>query len=886
MNVLNGVTAVQRCGHTLQTHSSQVWGSTVHIKTPLAMAITVTLALGAAAPLQAAGQQALAATGVVAADAVDLDRIEVRAQLESQVRAVDLKRSSDAIEDAVSSDALGQYPDKNVAESLQRLPGISVTRDQGEGRFVVIRGLDANLNSVSIDGIAVGTPEDSSRAAPLDVIPSDSTERLRVVKSPTPDMPGDAIGGAVLVESASAFDRDGRSLRGKIEASHQQLSGETSPKASFNYSEVFADTFGIALGVNYQNRKFESDNTEVEYDNLDGDIDPQDVKPGDVTAINLQNRKYEIERKRIGAILNMDWRPNEDSKYYLRTLYSQFDDAETRQRVIYNFDDADMVATGTDQYRLDDLPADAIQKRMRYRTKKENTFAASLGGENKLTNAVVDYKIGYTRTEERVNDEMEARFELDADDMSATLDQRSRLPTYTLSSNDWMDNANYAFDRFVISPKQVNDEERSAQVNVRFDGDNSSIKFGLLGRWRDRDVNVDESELRRGPDIDLASWTAADPEHRHGVMGQGMSSAAMRAYWAQNGSRYTARPQDVAGNAATSLEEDYTASEDIFASYAMGTWDIGALRIIGGVRVENTRFKATGNSVELDDDDGYTVSPVEANRSYTNVLPGLHLRYDAADDWVLRASANKTVSRPSFGDISPRRALNAGDEALRLGNPQLDPYESKNIDLSVEKYIGTTGIVSLGLFHKSIDGYIVETVSQNDPAYDGLDVTRPINGRKATVRGAEFNWQQQLAFLPGALDGLLVGASGTWLDTRFDAGIADREGEEFMLPRASKHVYSAHIGYEKYGLSTRLAAVYRSEYLDTVGAGRAFDIYVAPNTQLDFSLDYKFTPRISLYFEAQNLLDKPLELYQGSRSRTLQMEEYGRTYAVGLKVAL
>jgi len=886
MNVLNGVTAVQRCGHTLQTHSSQVWGSTVHIKTPLAMAITVTLALGAAAPLQAAGQQALAATGVVAADAVDLDRIEVRAQLESQVRAVDLKRSSDAIEDAVSSDALGQYPDKNVAESLQRLPGISVTRDQGEGRFVVIRGLDANLNSVSIDGIAVGTPEDSSRAAPLDVIPSDSTERLRVVKSPTPDMPGDAIGGAVLVESASAFDRDGRSLRGKIEASHQQLSGETSPKASFNYSEVFADTFGIALGVNYQNRKFESDNTEVEYDNLDGDIDPQDVMPGEVTAINLQNRKYEIERKRIGANLNVDWRPNEESKYYLRTLYSQFDDAETRQRVIYNFDDADMVATGTDQYRLDDLPADAIQKRMRYRTKKENTFAASLGGENKLTNAVVDYKIGYTRTEERVNDEMEARFELDADDMSGTLDQRSRLPTYTLSSNDWMDNANYAFDRFVISPKQVNDEERSAQVNVRFDGDNSSIKFGLLGRWRDRDVNVDESELRRGPDSDLASWTAADPEHRHGVMGQGMSSAAMRAYWAQNGSRYIARPQDVAGNAATSLEEDYTASEDIFASYAMGTWDIGALRIIGGVRVENTRFKATGNSVELDDDDGYTVSPVEANRSYTNVMPGLHLRYDAADDWVLRASANKTVSRPSFGDISPRRALNAGDEELRLGNPQLDPYESKNIDLSVEKYIGTTGIVSLGLFHKSIDGYIVETVSQNDPAYDGLDVTRPINGRKATVRGAEFNWQQQLAFLPGALDGLLVGASGTWLDTRFDAGIADREGEEFMLPRASKHVYSAHIGYEKYGLSTRLAAVYRSEYLDTVGAGRAFDIYVAPNTQLDFSLDYKFTPRISMYFEAQNLLDKPLELYQGTRSRTLQMEEYGRTYAVGLKVAL
>ncbi|HEC0150838.1 TPA: hypothetical protein R1Q12_005212, partial [Escherichia coli] len=178
----------------------------------------------------------------------------------------------------------------------------------------------------------------------------------------------------------------------------------------------------------YQKRRFESDNTEVEYDGED------DAAPGDVTAINLQHRKYEIERKRIGANLNLDWRPNEDSKYYLRTLYSQFDDAETRQRVIFNFDDADMVRTGTDQYRLDDMPGDAIDKRMRYRTKKENTFAASLGGENRLTSAVVDYRMGYTRTEERVNDEMEARFTLDGDDFNGTLDQRSRLPTYSFDN--------------------------------------------------------------------------------------------------------------------------------------------------------------------------------------------------------------------------------------------------------------------------------------------------------------------------------------------------------------------------------------------------------------------------------------------------------------------
>lgn len=846
-------------------------------KSALGRAIGLSLLVMASPSVHAAD---VAVAGAAAA-ATELDRVEVRPQLESQTRAVDLKRSSDAIEDAVSSDAMGVYPDKNVAESLQRLPGVSVTRDQGEGRFVVIRGLDANLNSVSVDGIAIGTPEDSSRAAPLDVIPSDSTERLRVVKSPTPDMPGDAIGGAILVESASAFDREGRNLRGKIEASHQQLSGHTSPKAAINYSEVFAETFGVALGVNYQNRRFESDNSEVEYDTFDGGADDA------LFATSLQHRKYEIERKRIGANLNLDWHPDADNRYYLRTLYSQFDDAETRQRAIFNFGDGEVTALGDNRFGVDDLPSDAIQKRMRYRTKKENTLAASLGGENRLTGAVIDYKVGYTRTEERVNDEMEARFEYDGADLGASVDQSSGIPRYTLSDARWMDNGNYDFDRVVLSPKRVDDKEHSAQVNVRFDGESSSYKFGLLGRWRDRDVDVDERELRVGPAIALSDWSTSSHDHRGGSLGQGMSSDAMRRYWAQNASRYGARPQDAGANALTSREEDYTASEDIFASYAMGTWDVGALRVIGGVRVENTQFQATGNRVEVAANGrSYTVTPLTANRSYTNVLPGLHLRYDAGSDWVLRAAANKTVSRPSFGDIAPRIGLSRGDEEVRIGNPQLDPYESRNIDLSIEKYIGSTGIVSLGVFRKSIDGYIVNTLSKNDPAYPGFDVTRVINGNKATVNGAEFNWQQQLSFLPAGWDGLLVGASGTWLDTDFDPGVAGRERDDFMLPRASKHVYSAHLGYEKAGFSTRIAAVYRSQYLDTLGDSRAYDIYVAPNTQLDFSLDYKFSPTVSVYVEAQNLLDKPLELYQGVRARTLQMEEYGRTYALGLKVAL
>jgi len=843
---------------------------------PLFLAISMTLS-AIALPALAAEAAADAAPG-----ATDLDRIEVRPQIESQARAVELKRDAQAILDAVASDAMGDYPDKNVAESLQRLPGVSVTRDQGEGRYVVIRGLDANLNSVTVDGIAMGTPEDSSRAAPLDVIPSDSTERLKVVKAPTPDMPGDSIGGAIQVESVSAFDRDGRSVRGSVEASHQQLSGKTSPKAAFNYSDIFNDTFGIAVGVNYQDRQFQSDNTEVEYDEYDED------RPDELFATEVQRRKYYIERTRTGANLNLDWRPDADNRYYFRSLFSKFKDAETRQNTVFGLGDGDVASNGDGTFTISDLPADAITKRVRYRTKTEDTLAASFGGENRLSAATLDYKVGYTKTRERVNDEMEARFEYDGDDIDSVLvNQNHRIPTLDFSDNGWQSNDEFAFDRFVLSPKQVDDQEHSAQMNVRFDGENASYKFGLLGRWRERSVNSDERELRRGPDIDLGPWTVAPPEHRGGTLGQALSSSAMRDYWAQHGSEYSQRPQDAAANAVTLYSEDYEANEDVLAAYAMGTWDIDALRIIAGVRVENTQFRASGSSVDVaDDGDSFTVSPTRASSSYTSVLPGLHLRYDAGDNWVLRLAATKTLSRPSFGDIAPRLTINREDEEVDVGNPELDPYKSTNLDFSAEKYIGETGIVSLGLFHKSIDDYIVQTFSNDDPEYPGFDVTRVINGDEAKVYGAEFNWQQQLAFLPEGWNGLLVGLSATYLDTDFDPGLEDRAGDDFNLPRASKNLYSAHVGYENFGFSARLAAVYRSEYLDTIGDSKAYDIYVAPNTQLDFSMDYQVTDAVSVYFEAQNLLDEPLELYQGVRSRTLQNEEYGRTYALGVKVAL
>ncbi|WP_024891605.1 TonB-dependent receptor [Luteimonas huabeiensis] len=842
---------------------------------PLPAAIAIALAACSAVPAALAQSLAPPAPGT---EAIELDRVVVQAQYEAQMRAIDFKRASDAIQDTVSSDSMGQYPDKNVGESLQRLPGISVTRDQGEGRYVVVRGLDAAQNSVAVDGIALGTPEDSSRAAPMDVIPSDSTERLTVIKAPTPDMPGDSLGGTILVESASAFDRDGRSVRAKAELSHQPLSGETSPKGAFNYSEVFGGAFGVAFGVSHQDRRYESDNIEAEYDAFEDEP----------VAVEVQQRKYFVERERTGLNLNLDWRPDNDNRYFLRTLYTDFTDAETRQNSVLPVGEGDISALGGGRYQVDGIDPGDFDRRLRWRTKEEDTFTASAGGENRFGAAAIEYKVGYTKTRERVDDEVEARFSYAAeDDVSLVLDQTGRIPRYEIADNPaggWLRNENYEFDRLVLSPKQVDDEAVSAQFDFRYDTDRVRWKAGLLGRWRDRDVNVDEAELRVGPDPGLGNWTSASPSHRQADMGDGIGSAAMRDYLARMLGAYSERPQDVAENRLISLVEDYTASEDVLAGYLMATMDFGNLRVIAGARAERTDFSAVGNEVVLDDEgDIASVSRRSAGKRYTDVLPGLHLRYDTDGDWVLRGAVTQTLARPSFGAVSPRVSVNRGDEEVDLGNPDLDPYKSTNLDVSFERYIGESGIVSLGAFHKSIDGYIVDTVTDSHPDYPGFEVSQAINGDDAKVLGVEFNWQQRLDFLPGAWGGLLVGLSGTWLDTEFTAAVADRAGETFSLPMSSERLYSAHLGYEHGGLSARLAAVHRSEYLEEIGDGPESDIWVAPNTQLDLTLDYRVSDLWGLYFEAANLLDEPLELYQGSRSHTIQNELYGRTYVIGAR---
>ena len=825
--------------------------------------------------------------------ALSLDRIEVRSQAQAGSRALNQYRNADAITNIVSSDDIGSFVDQNVAEALQRLPGISITRDQGEGRFVTIRGLNSNLNNVSLNGMRIGSPEPGNRELPLDLIPTGSVDRLEVVKVPTPDMPGDAIGGAVNVVSPSAFDNEGQVIRYRVEGLYADLGSESGARAELSYSNVFdgfggQDNIGVSFGINYLERDFQSDNIETEYDFIEDNSSGDDV----FAPIETQQRKYFITRDRLGAHLNLDFRPNFRDQYFFNVLYSQFNDAETRQRSINVWEDGGLSGINGGNAQFRDIEADGIRRRVRFRSKEQETFALALGGEHRLQNWTIDYRAGYSEASENAPDEIEGRWELDGDNVDADVIFGSGVPEFAVTrggtvASDVFDNGFFELDRVVLEQAFVKEEDSNFSINLERaflfgEGHQFSLKFGADARFKEKDVDENEVELRAVPDLNLGQFTTDATDFPFGRLGDGISSGQFRDFFNANRGEFAERSGDVEENQLLSSVGDFSSSEDVLAAYVMGTLDYNDWRVIAGARLEDTDFKTRGNAIDFDEDGDLTgIEAVRASNSYSELLPGILARYEGFENMVIRAAWTNTLARPSFGALSPGVVIFREDLEAEAGNPNLDPITSSNFDLLLDWYLPRAGIFSLGFFHKDIDDFVVDFETENDPQFPGFEVQRPINGTSGESTGIEFNFQHNAGVWNDALDGLLVGLNLTAMDTEFT--VAERPDEKFALPQASESIANLYVGFERGPLSTRLSWSQRGKYLEEIGDDENFDIYVDDHAQLDLTASWRFTDQIQMMFEVINITDEPLRLYQGSSGNVFQLEEYGISFSAGLR---
>ncbi|MDJ0758457.1 MAG: TonB-dependent receptor [Woeseiaceae bacterium] len=827
---------------------------------------------------------------------VPTEEILVVGQKASQAASIEQERASDSLKSIVASDQIGNFPDQNVAESLQRLPGISVTRDQGEGRFPVVRGADPNFNAVTINGVRVPSPVGTERSVPLDVIPADLLETLEVTKTLTPDIDGDSIGGSINIRSLTAFDRGGYSLQFRGEARYNEQSEEMSPKGSVTWTNLFdfgngSENFGIAASISYSQREAESDNIEA-----DGPPELTTDTTGDFFAFGeLEQRAYEIDRDRLGATLSFDYRPTDSASYYLKFLHSDFEDVETRRRNEVGFGRGDLVpgtlGEGTGQFT--DTRVDR-----EYRTRKIDQTISSyvLGGENVSDDWVIDYSVAYSLAETDVNNRIDATFRTGGIDIGYIAGTTSAQ--YINAEPDFFSGDAFPLEDLELRQQDTEDDETAIRLNfermLEWGGKPASIKFGGAIRMRDKSANedrevFDDFDALGGPPLLTQFIEGEQSGFDLGVFGPRISASGLADYFFSNLDTLRATGLDTGGTLEDSNVGDYSSSEDVTALYLMGTVDLSdTVRLIGGVRYEDTDFETQGKIVDIENE---TVAPAPTvSNSYSNVLPSLHLRWDVSDTVVVRASYAASLIRPLFDQSASRLIDDDGD--VFAGNPELDPIESQAFDLSLAWYPeGLQAAVGIGVFYKQLDDFIVQAdvlgVDPDFPLSTGFnEVIKAINGDEADVLGFEIYYQQSFDNLPAPWDGFLISANAAFIDSEADLG-SIRNGEKIPLPRQSDTVGNLSIGYEKNRWSLRASMAYRDAYLDLLEdpSDSAADNYARDHTQLDFTVKYDLTDSFTVYLEHSNANDEALSVvYGGASSRFLrQYEVYGYTTALGVQ---
>ena len=785
-------------------------------------------------------------------------------------QALEEQRMSNNTESVVHADAIGQLPDENAAEALQRVPGISVERDQGEGRFVRVRGLGADLNSVTINGTLVPAPESDRRAVAMDVLPSELIQSLSVVKTLTPDMDANSLGGTIEVESLSGFDHDGLFYSLSTEASYDDNTGDTSPEVSGAFSNRFSvgdgvDNLAIATALSWADRSFGSDNVET-----GGAWDFDD--PAGARLEELEERRYDISRERAGIGFNVDYRPDDDTELFLRTLYSRFKDSETRQANVIEFADAQLAGERGD--------AEGARE-IKDREETQEIKSLVIGGERQLGDWKVAAQYGYSEAEEDSPLHTPgAVFEGNDDFLNAGYND-SKQPNLSID-DAFYDPANFSLAEIEREQGLTTDTEQNIRVDLTRDWFMadlpSQLQFGAKFSTREKDNNLDVWAYE---DFDTYGFTDDQLSLEQFVsgttrLGPKISASALERLLSG------LNPADFYDDEESRIN-DFTIQENINAAYLMNTVDIDDLRIIAGLRYEGTRLKTEGTGLN----EGVFES-VDTRNSYHHWLPGLHAIYQLGANSQLRASWTNSVVRPTFGQLFPGFVVD-GNEA-EFGNPNLKPLESSNLDLGIEHYMGRAGAVSAFVFYKDIENFVYDADLAGTGDYATFDEAMSyVNGDSATVYGLELAYAQKFSWLPAPWNGLLVNANTTL--SRSDADIEQynpdtgrMQSRSIDLPGQSDLTGNLTLGWENDKLSLRVSANYKSDYLDEVGdvLDKRYDYRVDDQLFVDLSASYFLTDNLQLFMAAQNITDESYYVYTGDRKYNAQYEEYGPTYKVGL----
>lgn len=838
---------------------------------------------------------------------------------ESEAAALDLQKRSDSIVSIVASDAVGRLPDQNVAQAASRLPGVAVESDQGQPRYISIRGAPKNWTTLSFDGINIVSPE--GRDARFDSVPSAIAAQIVVSKAVTPDMPGETVAGNVNVVTRSAFDYSGFHLTAKAGAGVAEYGSRPQYEGSAVVSTrvpVGGGELGILLSGSYFQRAMITDNFENDWEQV-----TQDRRPGFENRLwvhEAENKLYRLTRRNWSVSGRLDWKPDADNTISLRSIYTIFKDDEARNNYRFDLDDkqnslqtnsaacpavpAALTTSGYADVCTGNTPLAGtiygidIRQRATLRAYRQSIFTNTIEGDHKFGDGwKVNWLGNYTESKDDRSVVGEAIWESPAAVTSRPTvaydfsdPQRSRLLLFTtLQSGGVFSRGNRVvnIDDIAAFPKSpgvggtgasaltITDAVDTTKAytgrlivskETPFFGGDATFKAGFQFDQRTK-VVAESALVLNAADAVSVGLPADFNQFSTNMPFQGRIAMDYTFHYFD-----TDKMQQVAAAArakfgnlfAPATGNIYDVREQVYAGFLMGAlrYDWGSL--VGGVRVEHIKNRG----IALGTIAG-TSALVIAESSTTMAFPSLHFNYNIDDTKKLRLSFNTGAARADYDQIRPNVVVNDSNATISGGNPGIKPERAWGFDAYLEWYVRPQGYLMVGAFYKRVTNVLFnETRTFGSSALNSNGIDRSgykfsglVNGGEGRIYGIEAAAQLQLEpwtdklGLPGWMGGFGISANLTLNNSEVTQ---PGVSAKVRLPNTSDVVFNVGPYYEKYGISLKLQYQKRSKWLDTLGAiADGGDTYWAADDEMDFSARYAVTKNFEIYFDATNLLNKP-----------------------------
>ncbi|HXG90364.1 MAG TPA: TonB-dependent receptor [Vicinamibacterales bacterium] len=843
------------------------------------------------------------------------DSVVVRGTALNYASSVAGKRAADGVVDMFNADEIGRLPDKNIGETLNRIPGVSMLLEKGEGRFVQIRGISPRLNHVTINGMALGNGETESggRLAPLDVIGGELLSGVQVIKTPTPDMDGQGIGGTLNLTTKQPFDFAKHftalvSTRGGLE-SIAGVSPDDTKEVPYTMDatltgKVANGKIGWLAGSSFSNRRTPLLGTYLD--------DWRPVTFGGATIsypTNVKNNVTVTARERLNLNGALEFRPNASSRFFARSFFARWDELQLRNR----FDEGLGTAlTSVDGTNGGVIAANRVQVNLRSEPTLKKLASVALGGGHRIGRWSLDY-VGQ-RNDNSVhepNDNWEFRSGTSTFGPDTFRLHDNGAVTIVSAGRDRQDPALQTFRRLRYFDQLTNEKGYAGTVDLRrdalFAGSKPGfLKVGAKATRTKRNTAVSQSTYGIGS----FNWTAAEsaaltrggftnPVPLQSVPNLWLDLDGLNAFFRANrdNPRYFVRDEN--DSYLNDHQNDFSLRERVLAAYVMGKVDFGPVVVIAGARVENTDVVSSAFTI-VTQGSRLVARPIDGGGSYTNVLPSVIGTFPLRRNLIARAAWTSAVGRPEFNAIAPRSRLGIEDNpsigtigSLSIGNPDLEARQSNNLDLSLEWYFDEGSLLSMALFRKDITNEIIPAPTQRltnhtfqEQAFDRFDINTTINAQQADIRGIELTLADQMDFLPSPLNGLGFAASVTLIDSGIEVARGDEVLTLPLLQQADQST-SLTLYYQKGRWDLSGTYKYNSNFLTDYGESRALDLDQGGFGRFDFRAQYDLRPNIKLNFSGINLNDEPTTEFQGGIQRQITEYEYtGRTFFFGISAGL